>query len=405
MVERLHVAGGCVCAGGCARGGGAGGGGVVERQPTQTGCATIVPMVEANTTPTPRAEGALHDREQIHFGSDNYAGVHPEVLAAISQANGGHVPGYGDDPYTARLQDVMRSLFGADAVTYPVFNGTGANVLALQAIMPRWGGIVTAASAHINTDENGAPERVAGLKILPMPTPDGKLRAADIEVLTVDRANVHGAEPWALSFSNSTELGTVYTPDEIRELTDAAKRQGLLVHLDGSRLSNAAAATGASFKELTHGVDVVSLGATKNGALAAEAVVVLRPEAAPGIEYLQKINLQLASKQRFLSAQLLACYEGDLWQRNATHANEQARLLAESLGSIPGCSIPVPVAANAVFAVLPDGVADRVREQGFRFYDWPPIPGSVRFMTAWDTPTEAVHSLVDAIRDAITAAS
>lgn len=347
----------------------------------------------------PLAEGATrHDREQVHFGSDNYAGVHPDVLAAIANANGGHVPGYGDDPYTEQLQDVMRRHFGDDAVTYPVFNGTGANVLALQSIMPRWGGIITPASSHINTDENGAPERVAGLKLLPIATSDGKLRAADIDALTVDRANVHGAEPWALSFSNSTELGTVYSPEETQELTDAARRQGLLVHLDGSRLANAAAATGASLADLTRGVDIVSLGATKNGAMAAEAVVVLQPRRAPGIEYLQKINLQLASKQRFLAAQLLALYDGDLWRRNAEHANRQAQRLGAALAELPGCEIPVPVAANAVFAIFPDGVADRVRAAGYWCYDWPPIPGAVRLMTAWDTPSAAVNALVSTIR-------
>lgn len=342
----------------------------------------------------------LHDATQYHFGSDNYAGVHPEVLDRIAQANGGHVAGYGDDPYTARLQQVMRQHFGADAVTYPVLNGTGANVLALQSVMPRWGGVVAAATAHINTDENGAPERVGGLKILPLPTPDGKLTAAQIDALEIDRSNVHAAEPWALSFSNSTELGTVYSAEETAALTAAAHRKGLLVHLDGSRLANAAATTGASLAELSAGVDILSLGATKNGALAAEAVVVKRPECARGIEFLQKINLQLASKQRFLAAQLLALYEGDLYLRNAQHANTQAQLLAESISAIPGCTVAGSVDANAVFAQLPAGVADRVRASGSRFYDWPFIPNSVRLMTAWDTPTSAIEAFTAEVRRA-----
>lgn len=342
----------------------------------------------------------LHDPHTAHFGSDNYAGVHPEVLAAIATANGGHVPGYGDDPYTEQLQRVMQRHFGEDARTYPVFNGTGANVLALQAVMPRWGGVVAAASAHINTDENGAPERVGGLKILPLPTTDGKLRPEDIAALPIDRENVHGAEPWALSFSNSTELGTVYSAAETSELVCAAKDRGLLIHLDGSRLANAAAATGASLGDLTRGVDVLSLGATKNGALAVEAVVVLNPLLTQGIEYLQKINMQLASKQRFLAAQLLALYDGDLWHRNASHANAQAQRLAAALREVPGCSVPVPVDANAVFAVLPEGVADRVRASGSRFYDWPHIPGSVRLMTAWDTPDAAIDDVLNRISSA-----
>ncbi|MFD2756803.1 beta-eliminating lyase-related protein [Gulosibacter faecalis] len=342
----------------------------------------------------------LHDATAFHFGSDNYAGVHPEVLEALATANGGHVLAYGDDPYTERFREVVREQFGERAEAYPVFNGTGANVVALQAMLPRWGTVQCTSAAHINTDEQGAPERIGGIKLLPVASASGKLTPELL--IAPDPDDVHRASPQVVSASNSTELGTVYSPEEFSRLADAAHAAGMFVHLDGSRIANAAAAQGGSLAELAAGADVISLGATKNGALAAEAVIVVNPDAVRGTDYLRKITTQLASKQRFVSAQLLALYEGDLWRRNAEHANAKARELGARLAELPGVEVPLEVEANAVFPVLPEGVADRARERsGLRFYDWPPMPGAVRLMASWDTPDESVDALVDAIRAAL----
>ncbi|KAB1644727.1 threonine aldolase family protein [Gulosibacter chungangensis] len=354
-------------------------------------------------TPSPTDSAALHDPSAYHFGSDNYAGAHPQVLAALAQANGGHVPGYGADPYTERLDEVVRELFGERAEVYPVFNGTGANVVALQALTPRWGGVFTAASAHINTDEQAAPERLAGLKILSASTDDGRLTPEQVARAATATApdDPHRAYPHVLSFSNSTEFGTVYSLQQTRELVASAREQGMRVHLDGSRLANAAAATGATLAQLSEGVDVISLGGTKIGGMIAEAIVVREPESVHGIEIIRKFSMQLASKQRFIAAQLLALYEGDLWLENARHANAQAQHLAARLRETQGCEVPLPVEANAVFAKLPPGVADAVRARGISFYDWPAFPGVVRLMTAWDTPDQAIDRLIREIERAV----
>lgn len=343
----------------------------------------------------------LHDPARQHFGSDNYAGIHPEILEAIARANGGHVGGYGGDPYSARLAELARERHGAGARLYPVFNGTGANVLALQAAARPWQTVVAPVSAHICTDENGALERVAGVTIARLPHHDGKLVPEQIRDLPHDPAFVHGHQPAVVTISNTTELGAVYTPDETRAIAEAAHERGWLLHVDGSRISNAAAANSCSIAELTSGAgaDLASLGATKNGALGVEAVLVVRPEAVPGIEYLQKIDLQLGSKSRFLAAQLLAMFEGDLWLRCAGHANAMAARLAERLAGIPGVEVPVRPGANAVFAIMPTELAAAARRE-FAFYDWPEAPGMVRLMTAWDTSEASVDRLAALLREA-----
>jgi threonine aldolase len=346
----------------------------------------------------------LHDPDLRSFASDNYAGVHPEVLAAIADANGGHQISYGEDAYTEHLQDVLAAHFGDGVTTWPVFNGTAANVLSLQAILPRWGAVVCAETAHINTDENAAPERVGGLKLLTVPSPDGKLTPELIDRQAWGFGFEHRAQPLAVSITQTTELGTCYTVEEITAICAHAHSLGLKVHLDGSRLAHAAATLGVPLRAFTTdaGVDLISLGGTKNGALGAEAVVVLDPalgEDALGLKYLRKMNMQLASKMRFVSAQLIALFEGDLWLRSATHANAMASRLAAAVGDIDGVRITQAVQANGVFAVLDPAAADRVRQQ-FRFYDWDQAAGEVRWMCAWDT-TEAD---VDAFAAALTSA-
>lgn len=331
------------------------------------------------------------------FASDNWAGVHPEVLAAITAANSGHVAAYGGDPWTARFQEVARELFGAEAEAFPVLNGTGANVLALQAALPRWGAVICASTAHINMDETGAPEKTGGLKMLTVDTPDGKLTPELAAREAWGFGNEHRAQPLAISISQVTELGTCYTPDEIRALADFAHEHGMVLHVDGSRLGNAAAHLGVSLAALTSeaGADILSLGGTKNGLLGAEAVVVLRPGAAEGMPFLRKIALQLASKMRFTSAQLLALYEGDLWRRSAGHANAMADRLAQGLTQI-GVEIAHPVESNAVFITLTPAAAARAQAR-FAFGPWPAAPNMYRLMCAFDTTESDVDELLAVI--------
>lgn len=346
----------------------------------------------------------VHDPGARGFASDNYAGIHPEVLAAIAAANGGHQVAYGEDVFTERLQEVVAAHFGESAEAWPVFNGTGANVVGLQSMLPRWGAVVCAATAHIHTDEAGAPERVAGIKLLPVPTPDGKLTPELLDREAWGFGDEHRAQPLVVSLTQATELGTVYTPEEVRAIADHAHGLGMRVHMDGARLANAAASLGVPLRAFTRdaGVDVLSLGGTKNGAMLGEAVVVLEPSASSGLRYLRKLDMQLASKMRFVSAQLIALFEGDLWLRNASHANAMAQRLRAGIeaglvsGAISGVTLTQETQANGVFATLPDGVADALRKE-FRFYDWDAAANEVRWMCSFDTTSDDVDALVGAI--------
>lgn len=341
----------------------------------------------------------LHPPAARHFASDNYAGVHPEVLAAVAAANVGHAPAYGDDPWTARLQEVVAAQLGDGASAYPVLNGTGANVVALQAMLPRWGAAVCTESAHVNTDENGAPERVGGIKLLTVPTPDGRLTPELVARHAWGFGDVHRAQPGVVSITQATELGTVYTPDEVRALCDQAHGLGMRVHMDGARVANAAASLGLPLRALTTdcGVDVLSLGGTKNGLLLGEAIVVLDPAAVDGVEYLRKAGMQLASKARFVSAQLVALYEGDLWLRSARHANAMAARLRAGLDAVDVLEVVQPTEANAVFVRLPAHVAAALRQR-WRFYDWDVSDGTVRLMCSFDTTEQDVDDLLAALR-------
>jgi len=346
----------------------------------------------------------LHDTNYRGFASDNYAGAHPEVLAAIADANGGHQIAYGEDVYTARLQEVIKEHFGDAAEAFPVFNGTGANVTALTSVLPRWGAVIATSTAHIHTDENGAPERISGLKLLTVDTPDGKLTPELIDKEAWGWGDEHRAQPLAVSITQTTELGTLYSVDEIRAIADHAHAHGMVLHMDGARLSNAAAALGTGFREFTTdaGVDILSFGGTKNGLLYGEAVVVLNPAVSDGLIFLRKLNMQLSSKMRFVSAQLIALLSDELWLRSASQANAMAARLRSALGAgiasgtLSGLSFSQETQANAVFAILPPGVADRLREN-FRFYDWNPATGEVRWMTAFDTTAADIDAFVAAI--------
>jgi threonine aldolase len=348
----------------------------------------------------------LHDPGYRAFASDNYAGVHPETLAALAAANGGHQIAYGEDAYTARLGEVIRIQFGPAAEVYPVFNGTGANVTALTSLMPRWGAVIAADTAHIHTDEAGAPERVSGLKLLTVPTPDGKLTPELVRREAWGWGDEHRAQPLAVSITQTTELGTLYTPDEVRAIADFAHGHDMAVHMDGARLWNAAAALGVPFAEFTTraGVDILSLGGTKAGLIGAEAIVVIDPSRATGLVFLRKLNMQLASKLRFMSAQLLSLFDDDLGVRSAAHANAMAVRLRAALaaavadGEITGLRFTQPTQANAVFAALDNAMADRIRKR-VRFYDWDREAGQVRWMTAWDTTEADVDAFVTVIRE------
>jgi threonine aldolase len=352
------------------------------------------------------ARNPLHDMAVRGFASDNYSGVHPEVLAAIDTANGGHQVAYGEDVYTERLQQVFASHFGEGVEVFPVFNGTGANVTGLQSMLPRWGAVVSASTAHINSDEGGAPERVGGIKLLTVPTRDGKLTPELIDREAWGWGDEHRAQPLVVSITQTTELGTAYSVDELRAIADHVHERGMKLHLDGARLSNAAASLGLPLRAFTRDidVDVLSFGGTKNGALGAEAIVVLNPEASEGLKFLRKLNMQLASKMRFVSAQLIALLEGDLWLESASHANAMARRLRDALdagiaaGELPGLGFTQETQSNGVFATLPAGVADRLRER-FRFYDWDASRGEVRWMCSFDTSEADIDAFVAGIRE------
>jgi len=338
------------------------------------------------------------------FASDNYAGIHPEVLDAIARVNAGHQVAYGDDEVTEKLGVTFRHHFGDHAQVFPVFNGTGANVVALQAMTKSWEAVVCATSAHVNVDEGGAPEKVGRLKLWTVPTADGKLTPELIDKQAWGFGDVHRAQPAVVTITQSTELGTLYTVDEIKAITQHAHALGMLVHLDGARISNAAAALGTGFREFTTdaGVDVVSFGGTKNGAMISEAVVILNPDLATAVPYLRKTSMQLASKMRFVSAQLDALLTNDLWLRNASHSNSMARKLEQGVCQISGVDVVRPVQANAVFAILPPAVTERLQKR-FRFYTWDQVTGEVRWMCSWDTTDEDVDSFIAAITEEMAA--
>ena len=339
------------------------------------------------------------------FASDNYAGVHPEILEALSRVNSGHQIAYGEDEVTAQLGEAIREHFGSQAEVFPVFNGTGANVVALTAAMPRWGAVIAASTAHIHTDEGGAPERVSGLKLFTVPPVGGKLTPEGFHQEAFGWGDEHRPQPLAVSITQSSELGTVYTPEEISTLAELAHSHNMVMHVDGARLWNAAASLGLPFSAFTTdvGVDIVSLGATKNGAMGVEAIVVINPDKVEGIHYLRKMSMQLASKMRFVSAQILELFRNDLGLRSATHANGMAQLLRGRLeglissGEISGLSFSQDTQANAVFALLDNAAADRIREK-VRFYDWDRARGEVRWMCAFDTTQDDIDQFVAIIR-------
>ena len=334
------------------------------------------------------------------FGSDNHSGISPEVIEAIAQANSDHALAYGDDEYTQRLETLIKETFGPQAKVYLVFNGTGANVLSIDAMCRSHEAVVCAETAHINVDECGAPQRVVGCRLLTVDTPDGKLTPALVKTRLHGFGFEHHSQPKAISISQPTELGTLYSKEEIKSLADLAHSYNMYLHVDGARLANAAVALGCTFKEMTTdlGVDALSFGGTKNGLLMGESSVLLNPALDVDMKYRRKQMTQLASKMRFMAAQFICYIESGIWRRNAEHSNRMAQLLRSEVEKVEGVKIMYPVQVNSVFAQLPTDVWHRLQERYF-FYDWDEAADVVRWMCSFDTTEEDIHSFVNALKE------
>src|ERR1700733_11279246 len=338
------------------------------------------------------------------FASDNNAVVHPEALEAIRRANEGHATGYGDDPQTAAALEKFREQFGADVAVFFVFNGTAANVLSLQALTQPFHAVLCPELSHIYTDECGAPERLTGCKLVPLTAPDGKLTVETVAQAYHGIGDQHHVQPRVISITQSTEMGTVYKPAEIEALARFAHERKMFLHMDGARISNAAAAQQLSLRQATCdlGVDVLSFGGTKNGLMGVEAVVFFRPELAADFLYMRKQSMQVASKMRFMSAQMEALLTGDLWKRNADQANRMAKLLEQETKKIPGIKIVYPVDANGVFAQIPHEAIAKIQERYF-FYVWSEEESVVRWMCSFDTTEEDVRRFAEFVREVVEA--
>jgi threonine aldolase len=335
------------------------------------------------------------------LASDNYAGAHPAILEAIAVANVDHAPAYGGDAVTARAIEMFREHLGSQAEVFFTFNGTGSNVIGLQSLMRSWEAVICASSAHINVDEAGAPEKMLGSKIISLPTPDGKLTPAHIESVQWRQGDVHQSQPKVVLITQSTESGTRYSPDEVRAIADVAHDRGLYLYMDGARIANAAAGLGVDLRAITTdaGVDAMSFGGTKNGALTAEAVVLLNPDlnVATDLGYIRKQYMQLSSKMRFTAAQFIALFTDDLWRTNALHANAMAQRLAAAVRDIPGVEIQRPVEANGVFAVIPADAITRLQDHT-AFYVWDEATSEVRWLCSWDTTDADIDSFAAEIK-------
>ena len=333
------------------------------------------------------------------FGSDNHAGVHPAILQAIADANPGDAVSYGADERTEQVAARLREVFGADEA-FLVLNGSGANVLGLGLLLRRHEAVICAESAHIYTDECGAPERLLGTKLLAVPSPDGKITPEGIAEHLSGRGDDHRSQPGVVAVTQSTELGTCYTLAELRKIADFCRASDLRVYLDGARLANAAAGLDCSLAELAECADVLSFGGTKNGAMGAEALIVMRSGLAEDVPYLRKQQAQHTSKMRFVAAQFGALLAGDLWHANAAHANAMARRLAEGVAGVDGVDVVHPVQSNAVFARLGPRHITALQQEWF-FHMWDEHGSVVRWMTAFDTTESDVDAFLEGIRSAV----
>lgn len=336
------------------------------------------------------------------FASDNNAGIHPEVLKAISASNRGHAVGYGDDPFTTSAVQKFKQHFGEDAEVFIVFNGTAANCLSLRALTESFHAVICTAVAHIYTDECGAPEKFTGCKLIPIGAPDGKLTVESVHRAYHGIGDQHHVQPRVVSITQATETGTVYKPDEIKSLARFAHEHEMFLHMDGARIANAAADLGKSLRQATRdlGVDVLSFGGTKNGLMGAEAVVFFDDKLAHNFQYLRKQGMQLASKMRFISAQFDALLTNNLWLQNAQHANRMARLLEKEVTKIPQVKIVYKVEANGVFAKIPRQAIAKLQKR-YIFYVWNEEESVVRWMCSFDTTAEDVQQFAKFVAQTI----
>jgi threonine aldolase len=344
-------------------------------------------------------------RPSRSFASDNNAGVHPEVLRAISAVNQGHVVGYGDDPYTDSAVHQFKRHFGNDIEVFFVFNGTAANCLSLKALTNSYHAVICAEAAHIYLDECGAPEKFTGCKLIPLPTREGKLTLEAVRNACHGIGVEHHVQPRVISITQATEVGTVYKPEEIRQLARFAREHSMFLHMDGARIANAAARLGLNLREATRdlGIDILSFGATKNGGMGAEAVVFF-PTAlslpAVDFKFYRKQGMQLASKMRFLSAQFEALFNNDLWLRNARHSNRMAQLLKREVSNISGVKVVHKVESNGVFVQIPRRAIAKLQKRYF-FYEWDEAQSVVRWMCSWDTTESDIKQFTDFVRRTI----
>jgi threonine aldolase len=333
------------------------------------------------------------------FASDNNSGVHPRIMEALMTANQGHQRGYGDDDYTYKAEEVMRTIFGDDAKPYFVFNGTGSNVIALQALTRPFHSIICASTAHIYCDECGAPSKFTSCVLQPVKTPNGKLTPELIATQLHGIGEQHHTQPRVVYISQSTELGTVYSPEEIKAICDFAHAHNLFVHMDGSRLANACAKLGLGMRELSRdcGVDILSLGGTKNGMMLGETVISFHPEWNDDLLFIRKNAAQLYSKMRYISAQYVAYFQNDLWLTNARHSNAMAKYMASQLQNLPGIRLTQKVDANALFFIIPGKLIPPMQESYF-FYIWNEKTDEIRLVCSWDTVKEDVDAFISHLK-------
>lgn len=333
------------------------------------------------------------------FASDNNAGVHPAILEAMASVNNGHVIAYGDDPYTSKAVSSIQQELGEDTGVFFVFIGTAANVLGLSSITHSYHAVICPETAHINVDECGAPEKFSGCKLLASDTPDGKLTVEMISSHMQGIGFEHHVQPRVVSITQATEMGTVYTLDEIQAIADYTHEQGMLLHMDGARISNAIVSLNCDLHEMTRGagVDVLSFGGTKNGMMYGEAVVFFNKALCEDFKYRRKQGMQLSSKMRYIGAQFSAFLENDLWKKNARHANLMAQKLYQAVKDIPGVRITQKVESNAVFAIIPESTIEKLQEAYF-FYVWDEATSEVRWMCSFDTTEEDIEGFASRLR-------
>lgn len=336
------------------------------------------------------------------FASDNNSGVHPKIMEAIVAANTGHTIAYGDDIYTQTAIDAFKFHFGENTQVFFVYNGTAANVLGLTSATRSFNSVICAETAHINVDECGAPEKFSGCKLLSIPTKDGKIKPADIQNHLHGFDFEHHAQPKVISITQPTELGTLYSLEEIKAITKLADQYRMIVHMDGARIANAAVALDKDFREFTRdvGIDILSFGGTKNGMMVGEAILFFNESVARDFKYLRKQGMQLNSKMRFISAQFNAYLTDDLWKKNARHANKMAQILKNNIESITGINITQSVDSNGIFAIIPSKFIP-ILQQEFFFYVWDEEKSEVRWMTSFDTQEEDIFKFANLLREVI----